>query len=297
MAFGVLNGASTSLLFTPSYTAIGHFFRARRGTATGIASTGGGVGAIVFSQLLSHLFPKVGWGWSIRIVGFISLLMVVLCNLSIRRRLPAATNATIHPDFAIFRDRAFLLTTIGVFLLEFGLFIPLAYVSSFALAQGFGEDFAFGTVMSVLNAASVLGRLLPGYWADAIGAFNTNIVCVALTAVGTLAVWLPAGHTVAGVLVFVVIFGFGTGNNISVTPVCVGKLCHTQHYGRYYAACYTVVSIATLVGLPVAGGIISATGGGYWGLIVFTGLTELLSLLALMAAKGVSVGWKPWANF
>ena len=255
------------------------------------------MGAIAYSQLLSHLFPRVRGGWSIRIAGFISLLMVVLCNVFIRRRLPAAANATIHPDFLIFRDQAFLLTTIGVFLLEFGLFIPLAYISSFALAQGFGEAFAFGTVMSVLNAASVLGRLLPGIWADAIGAFNTNMLCVALTVVGTLAVWLPAGHTVAGVLVFVVVFGFGTGNNISVTPVCVGKLCHTQHYGRYYAACYTVVSIATLIGLPVAGAIISATGGGYWGLIVFTGLTEVLSLLALMAAKVVSVGWKPWANF
>lgn len=259
--------------------------------------TGGGVGAILYSQLLSYLLPRVGWGWSIRVVGFISLLMVVLCNIFIRRRLPAATNATIHPDFRIFRDRAFLLTTIGVFLLEFGLFIPLAYISSYALAQGFGETFAFGTIMSVLNAASVLGRLLPGFWADVIGAFNTNMLCVALTLVGTLAVWLPAGHTVAGIIVFVVVFGFGTGNNISVTPVCVGKLCHTQHYGRYYAACYTLVSLATLVGLPVAGAIISAAGGRYWGLIVFTGLTEVLSLLAFMGAKVVSVGWKPWANF
>ncbi|KAK8024185.1 hypothetical protein PG993_012251 [Apiospora rasikravindrae] len=298
LAFGFLSGISTSLLFTPCFTAVGHFFRARRGMATGLASTGGGFGGVVFPLMLQSLFDRVGWAWALRSLGFLCAVLVVLCNCFIRRRLPAAAGASAHPDFRIFRDRAFFFTTLGVFLLELGLFIPLAYVSSYSLAQGFGEHFAFGVVLPVLNAASIFGRALPGYWADKIGPFNSNMLSVTLTIVACLAVWLPAGSTVAGVLVFAILFGFATGNNISITPVCVGRLCHTQHYGRYYATCYTIVSVATLIGIPIAGNIVVATPGGqYWGLIVFTGLTQALSLLSLMVAKGVSVGWKPWVIF
>ncbi|KAK7972937.1 Riboflavin transporter MCH5 [Apiospora saccharicola] len=282
----------------PCFTAVGHFFRARRGMATGLASTGGGFGGVVFPLMLQSLFDRVGWPWALRALGLLCALLVVLCNCFIRRRLPAAAGASAHPDFRIFKDKAFFFTTLGVFLLELGLFIPLAYISSYSLAQGFGEHFAFGVVLPVLNAASIFGRALPGWWADKIGPFNSNMLSVALTIVACLAVWLPAGHTLPGVLVFAILFGFATGNNISITPVCVGRLCHTQHYGRYYATCYTIVSVATLIGIPIAGNIVAATpGGSYLGLIIFTGLTQALSLLSFMVAKGVSVGWKPWVTF
>lgn len=72
-------------------------------------------------------------------------------------------------------------------------------------------------------------------------------------------------------MVFVVVFGFASGSNISLTPVCVGQLCETRDYGQYYATCYTIVSVGCLTGVPIAGEIIERDGGQYWGLIVFTG--------------------------
>ncbi|KAI1854286.1 hypothetical protein JX265_000694 [Neoarthrinium moseri] len=296
LVFGILNGVCTSLLFTPCFTTVGHFFKERRGTATGLASTGGGVGGVIFPLMLNQLFPRLGWGWSVRILGFICLFLVVICNLLVHRRLPPAQNASPHPDFRIFRDRAFLLTTAGVFLLEFALFIPLAYISSYALAAGFPPSFSF-TILTILNAASILGRCLPGLLADVIGPFNSNIISVFITVVACLGVWLPAGHTLPGIIIFAILFGFATGNNISITPVCVSRLCHISNYGRYYATCYTVVSIACLIGIPIGGAVLSACGGDYWGLILLTGLVEVLSLIAFIAAKVVSVGWKPWVKF
>lgn len=287
---------ATSLLFTPCFAAVGHFFHARRGVATGIASTGGGVGGVVFPLMLQSLFDRVGWAWAIRILGFVCLFLVIICNLLVRKRLPPASNASPHPDFRIFRDKAFLFTTIGVFMVEFGLFIPLAYISSYALYHGFSDSFSF-QILTILNASSVLGRAVPGYWADKIGPFNSNMISVALSIIASLGIWLTVGHTMPGLIVFAIIFGFATGNNISITPVCVGRLCKTQEYGRYYATCYTVVSASCLIGIPIAGNIVVASGGSYWGLIVFTGVTEVLSLAAFIAAKVVSVGWNPWVKF
>jgi predicted MFS family arabinose efflux permease len=264
--------------------------------ATGIASTGGGVGGVVFPLMLQSLFDRVGWAWAIRILGFVCLFLIILCSLLVRKRLPPASNASPHPDFRIFKNKAFLFTTIGVFMVEFGIFIPLAYISSYALYNGFSAAFSF-QILTIMNASSVLGRALPGYWADRIGPFNSNIISVAISLIATLGVWLPVGHTLPGLVIFVIFYGFATGNNISITPVCVGSLCQTQEYGRYYATCYTVVSASCLIGIPVAGNIVVATGGSYWGLILLTGMTEVFSLLAFTAAKVASVGWKPWVKF
>ncbi|KAL1875694.1 hypothetical protein VTK73DRAFT_9949 [Phialemonium thermophilum] len=296
LSFGVLSGLASSLLFTPSIAAVGHYFLERRGLATGIASTAGSLGGTVFPLMLESLFRRVGWGWAIRILGFLCLTLTVAANFLIRSRLPPAENASAHPNFRIFRSPPFLLTTVAVFLLEFALFIPLTYISSYALSKGFADDFAM-RLPTLLNAGSFVGRILPGYYADKIGPFNANIISVALSIVACLAIWLPAGHTTAGLVVFAVVFGFTSGSNISLVPVSIGRLCTTQQYGRYYATCYTIVSIACLIGIPIAGQILSANHGDYWGLIVFTGVIYAGSLAAFIATKVSAVGWRLWDKF
>ncbi|POS76983.1 major facilitator superfamily transporter [Diaporthe helianthi] len=296
LSFGVFCGLGCSLLFTPSLAAVGHFFQARRGLATGIASTGGSIGGIVFPLMLQSLFPRLGWGWSVRVLGFIVLGICCCANLLIRSRLPPAQGATARPDFNIFRNSAFTLTTLGIFLLEFALFIPLTYISSYARSKGFSEAFSF-QILPILNAASAFGRALPGYWGDKIGPFNINLIMIIFSIISCLAIWLPAGSYIAGLILFAVTFGFASGSNISITPVCIGMLCKTQNYGRYYATCYTVVSFACLVGVPIGGNILTSNGGDYWGVIVFTGLVYLGALVSLYLAKVCKVGWKPWIIF
>ncbi|OLN86096.1 Riboflavin transporter MCH5-like protein 3 [Colletotrichum chlorophyti] len=296
LVFGVLNGIGASLLFTPSFAAVGHWFYHRRGLATGIVSTGGCFGGIVYPMMLRAMFENAGWAWAIRTIGFIVLVFCGAATLLIDRRLPPALNASPHPDIRIFRDLSLTMTTIGIFLLEWSLFIPMAYISSYAINKGFGIDFAY-QIPTILNAGSVAGRILAGWFGDLAGPFNSNILAVILSAIACLAVWLPAGSSMAGIVVFVVLFGFASGNNISISPVCIGKLCKTEKYGRYYATAYTAASFSCLFNLPAAGEILAAQNGEYWGLIVFTGLVYVLSVGALAAAKAMHVGWKPFAIF
>ena len=64
-----------------------------------------------------------------------------------------------------------------------------------------------------------------------------------LALVAVLGVWMPAQGNVAATIVFAVVFGFASGSNISLVPVCVGELCPTEAYGRYYTTVYTIVSL------------------------------------------------------
>ncbi|CAM1502159.1 Fc.00g041430.m01.CDS01 [Cosmosporella sp. VM-42] len=293
LAFGVLCGFGSSLLFTPSIAAVGHFFKARRGLATGIASTAGGVGGVIYPLILTKLFDTIGYGWATRIIALICLVCSIAGILLIRSRLPPAKNATAHPDFRIFKQIPFLLTTIGIFLLEFSLFIPLSYISTYALYKGFSQDFAYH-LLPIMNAGSVLGRVLPGYYSDVIGPYNVSILAVLLSIVSCLCVWLPSGGTTAGIITFSVLFGFASGTSIAIAPVCIGQLCKTQEYGRYYATAYTVVSFACLVGIPIGGSLVQACDGDYWALIILTGVVYVGSLLAFIAAKASILGWRNW---
>lgn len=294
VVFGLIGGLGTSLVFTPSISAIGHFFLLKRGQATGLAAAGGSMGGVIFPLVLQALFPRIGFAWSTRVVGLLDLLLLCLANLFIRSRLPAkpANLNNLLPDFLIFRERVFALTTAAVFFVEWGLFVPLTYISSYALEHGASEAFSY-QLMAILNAGSCFGRYLPGLVADRIGRFNTMILTLLLCMASTLALWLPAAHSIPLMLLYALVFGFASGSSISLTPVCVGQLCKVDSYGRYYATCYTLVSFGSLTGIPIAGAILQASpaGRGYAGLVVFTGLSWAAATLLFTLARGLGGGW------
>ncbi|EMC98719.1 hypothetical protein BAUCODRAFT_65822 [Baudoinia panamericana UAMH 10762] len=303
LVFSILGGIGTSLVFTPAVSAIGHFFLVKRANATGIAAAGGSLGGVIFPLMLQSLFPKLGWGWATRIQGFIFVVLLILANLLIRSRLPPKAGGSVLPDFRIFRQPAFALATVGTYFLEWGLFIPITYLTSYALASGAMSTTFSYQLIAIFNAGSCLGRWAPGYMADKFGRYNTMVATVIGCMSSSLALWLPAtvlaaengsnNTTILGLsIAYAVIMGFASGSNISLTPVCVGMLCDTEEYGRYYATCYTIVSFGTLTGVPIAGAIISACGGAYWGVATFTGLCYVCAGISFAAVRVMKVGWK-----
>ena len=53
-----------------------------------------------------------------------------------------------------------------------------------------------------------------------------------------------------------------------------------------------VVAFGTLTGLPIAGQILTACEGKYWGVIIFAGLSYVAAGIFLIAARVLAVGWK-----
>lgn len=243
LSIGIACGVGSSLIFTPAVSAVGHFFNEKRGVATGIACTGGSVGGVIFPLVMQDLFPRIGFGWATRVIALICLILLVVACLLIKSRLPKkpASKENVLPDFRIFKEPKFALTTAGIFFIEWGLFIPISFISSYSLSHNVSTKLSY-QMLAILNAGSFFGRGLPGFFADYLGRFNTLIATVALCLICNACLWLPAGDRLPLIIVYSAIFGFASGSNISLTPVCIGQLCKTEHYGRYYATAYTVVS-------------------------------------------------------
>lgn len=311
----MLGGLGGALLNSPAYGSIAHFFNARRGLATGIATTAGGVGGVVFPILLRSLLPGVGFPWSCRILAFIMLGLAIPSNLFIRTRLTPARSRSIAtastptgsvrttppkklqsvwPDFTVFRDPRFALASLGIFFMEWGLFVPLTFIVSFAAAHGQDATQSY-LLLSYLNAGSVLGRVLPGFAADRLGRFNVIIVTIALCVVTVLALWLPAGGSQAVLVAYAVLFGFASGSNLGLVPVCLGQLCDHRRYGRLYSTAMMVASFGTLSSVPIGGALLDSGSGesGWRNLILFAGVAYFVALVCYTAARVLAVGWSP----
>lgn len=291
LGYGVLGGFSASLVFTPSIASIGHWFYKRRGLATGIAETGGAVGGLVFPLAMNKMMPELGYGWTIRIIGFIILGLVIGSVLTLRTRLPLNKKAGAAVDFKSLKDPRFAFTCLGTYMLQWGIFIPLNYITTYALSHGVNETLAY-QILPFLAAASIFGRSLPAYVADLWGRFNVMVCTALITSIMCFALWIPAGSNLAAIISFAVLFGFWSGTGICLTPVCVSQVCRTEDYGKRYGTCYFFVSFGVLTGLPIAGEIMKRQNGSYTGLIIFAGATYFCGAIAFLVARILGGGWK-----
>ncbi|KAI1630715.1 major facilitator superfamily domain-containing protein [Biscogniauxia mediterranea] len=297
LTYSVLGGIGGALLNVPAYGAVAHFFCARRGLATGIAATAGSIGGIVFPLFLQAVLPRLGFAWSTRIIGFILLFLSALANMLVRGRLPPARRArraSIMPDWSLFRDLKFSLCCAGVWFMEWGIFIPLTFIVSYAAAHGQDASDAY-TLLAVLNAGSFFGRCLPGFLADRIGRFNVIVVTNALCAISILAFWLPAKDSRALLIVFAVTFGFASGSNLGLYPVCIGQLCETRDYGRFYSTALMLGSLGTLTSVPIGGALLglgSEPEQGWLALVLFAALSYIIAMSCFLGARVIAVSWR-----
>lgn len=143
-------------------------------------------------------------------------------------------------------------------------------------------------LVSILNAASIFGRTLPGHAADKLGRFTVFLSMSVLSAVITLALWLPASGTGA-VVTFALIFGFSSGSIVSLAPTLIAQISDVRQIGVRTGTMFSLVALAVLVGSPIGGQLVISDNGGYRKMQAFSG--ALMAGGALMyAALRVRVG-------
>ncbi|KAK2040903.1 monocarboxylate transporter [Colletotrichum somersetense] len=188
----------------------------------------------------------------------------------------------------------FTFVTIGLFALEFAVFGVFSLLPTYATAANFPSDTGFGLV-AVANAMSTAGRLLPGLAGDHFGHFNILIAMILVTAIFTGAILVPFGSSsLAALYTFSALWGFGSGSFISLTPVCMGKTCESEDYGRYFGTMYFFVSFSLLLATPLGGEMLQTFGTRalaclYMSLVLAGGIAFLLARQMLYGRRGLGI--------
>lgn len=102
----------------------------------------------------------MGFGWATRIVAFIMLATLILPLMVMHPRIkPAAVRKLF--DASAWTEPPFYLFAIAGFFGFIGMYMPLFYVSVYAIDEKImSPDMAF-YLFPILNAGSTLGRIIP----------------------------------------------------------------------------------------------------------------------------------------
>ncbi|RKL51274.1 hypothetical protein BFJ72_g727 [Fusarium proliferatum] len=252
--------------------ALATWWKTRRAAAYGIAISGSSIGGVIFPIMVNRLMPLVGFGWTMRIVAFVIIFGAILSMATIRsNRLHIPTPFNIRTYITPLKDARFVLLCLALTIFGFGLFLPFNFIPLEGLSIGMSWDLSIYSIV-ILNAVSVFGRILPGFLADKFGRFNMMVICTAMSAILTLAVWLP-GKSSTALLCYSAFFGFFSGCYISLTPALVVEVSPPSDIGHRTGILYFCISIGVLAGSPIAGALVEAKDGDYTYLKVFSGVT------------------------
>ncbi|KAK0648451.1 major facilitator superfamily transporter [Cercophora newfieldiana] len=288
----VCSAMGASLVFSPAFSSVSTWFLQKRGAALGIVAAGSSLGGLFFPVVIINMLPKVGFGWTIRTCAFIILAFLLFANFTLTSRIqpqkrPVEFLAFVRP----LREPAFALWTLAVFFFYWGMFIPFTFIVADATRQGMSRNLS-QYLVCILNATSLFGRTIPNAVADKVGHFNVMIVMGALTSILILGLWLPSDGN-AALIAFVALFGISSGAGISLTPALCAKLSPIQDIGVRSGTVFTISAFAGLTGSPIAGAIISRSGGTLTNAIAFGGTGCAIGTILFVATRIAFAGWKP----
>jgi MFS family permease len=258
-------GLGVGLSYVPSVAAVQRWFVRQRGTASGLAIAGIGVGTLIGAPLAHELIAALGWRKTYLVLAVVSAVGAAIAGTMIRpppQRYglgpdgdpPAPGGANmIAPGFTLgeaARSRPFWTIYVGAMLMSFGLFVPFVHLVPYARDVGLGEG--FGVLLIVmLGVGSTGGRFA---FASVTGWLGRRM-SFAMMYVGSgamLLLWSVSTGAPA-LVAFALLFGAFYGGFVAIAPSLAADYFGGRALGSVIGAVYGGVAFGALLGAPVAG--------------------------------------------
>lgn len=296
LAQAVCMGLGFSGIFITAVTIPPSYFTTKRAFTLGICAAGSSLGkhlcrsyqttclhvpgGVIYPIIFHKLVPRIGFPWTVRVLAFIMLgtLLISIACMKVRVQTRRKRNFidisafTQHPKYAIYN--------VACFFGYAGLYIPFFYIQQYSTEIAHtSSELAFYTI-PILSAASIFGRIGPGFIADKLGELNTLLVCALISTILVFC-WI-AVREIAGVVVFCILYGFFSGSFVSLQAATVARLVPNMSViGTWMGQCTFITGLGLLVGTPVAGVILNS---GWVGLQCFCGGCIAVSTLCILAS-------------
>ena len=159
LAQGLVVGFGCGCLFVPSIAIIPSYFSTRKALAQGLAASGSSLGGVIYPILFQHLQPRIGFGWTVRVLGFVAITTLAVPILYMRQRSKPPTKRKLI-DFGAWREAPFILFSIAQFFSFAGLYIPFFYTQLYGLDKAAIDGHLASYLLIFLNAGSFFGRIV-----------------------------------------------------------------------------------------------------------------------------------------
>ncbi|KAF7181202.1 hypothetical protein CNMCM7691_000331 [Aspergillus felis] len=263
-------GVGNGCLYIPSVAIIPQYFSSRRAIATAVAASGSSLGGVLYPIVFRQLQPHIGVGWATRVLGFL-VLVTTSFSLSVMRIHRVPKQRRVLTEFSAFKEVPYTLFCTAMLFGYIGFFNPIFYIEQYAIQKhAMGEELAFYLV-SILNAASIPGRIVPGLLGLRFGPLNILLGSAIISGILSLC-WVTISNA-GGLIAFAVLYGFFSGAFVSLPAVALMALTpNLQKLGTRMGMCSLLCGFGSLCGAPVAGAILDNT-RSYVGVQLYSGLT------------------------
>lgn len=267
LAFGVVAAVGMAGLYNVSYATLPRWFERRRGTATGLASAGLGVGLVVIPPGTDALIRAFGWRNAVlALAAFVAALSVVVVALFADR--PSEVGADPSVEFphgrvaddadgdvdrnvrAVVASAPFLVVLAGWTMVFSPLYVVLGHVVRHAAESGLGRSTGV-LAIAVIGVTTTAARVVVGPVSDRIGRPRTFVACSVLLGSATVAV--AYAPTPATLLATVAVFGIGYAGCGGLIGAVTADLFGEQSLNALFAVLSLSFGIAGLVSPPLAG--------------------------------------------
>ena len=222
LAQGVCCGLGNGFLFCPMLAIVSTYFSERKSLAIGICACGGATGGLIFPAVAQQLILAVGYGWTMRALGFITLACVAICNILARSRVPPRRTGPIL-ELAAFTELPYTFFAIGMFLVFWGIYFAPYFLGSIGVAVINMPEKESINLLLVLNGVGIIGRTVPAYVANHYaGPMNTLLLVTIAAAICSFA--MIGITSKAGLYAWTVVYGIAGNAFLGMFPVALTSL-------------------------------------------------------------------------
>jgi MFS family permease len=246
--------------------------------------------------MFRKLVGPVGFGWTTRIIAFVVLAGLSFSLVVMKMRLASSKETRSKIDLkAAFLEPPYLVLNCGLFFSFVGLYFSFFYLPTYFISFLHSDaDIGFYS-LAILNAASVFGRITPGFLADRIGCLNT-IVPMSLIASILAFVWIGIRNE-AGAIVFACIYGFSSGAILALPPTIVAQLTpDVGIIGTRMGMSFAFAGTGLLIGNPIAGALLDLKHAVFWKAQLFSAIMLIAGTILFMCVRLIKWrkegGWK-----
>ncbi|KAK3675169.1 hypothetical protein LTR78_005103 [Recurvomyces mirabilis] len=294
---GLLCGLTNGLLYLPGLALVGRSFKKHRSMAMALTTCGAPVGGIIYTLMFQQLITRIGFAWTIRAMGFFMLgsylisFPLLLWGVTNLGDIATGSRRKMF-DSAALRDLPFWSYSFSNFFIFTGYMVPFIFISAYGQSRlGLSQSTALNMIIAA-QASSILGRLVAGYAASRIGAMIPWIVSAMASGAVCLA-WIGV-RTEGAFIAIACLYGCFSGPLIPLPPSVFPLVCpDVRVLGARLGMAQAIGSIASLIGAPIAGALLTTGGGGnnytalqlFGGLVMIAGGFQLIGLYILLARR------------
>lgn len=260
---GICFGWGMGFVYLTASAMLPSWFSSRRSLAVGLATSGAGIGGLIYSIATNYLIQGFGLGWTYRVLAACALIANVFASFLLKD-FGARSHHPLREDLQFkvsdFRRVELFLIVVWGFSTELGYIILLYSLPSYA--SSIGLTAAQGSVANaMLNLGLALGRPPVGYLSDVFGRITMAGAMTMLCSIFCFALWIPA-HSYGPLLAFALLSGTVCGVFwCTVTPVLVEVVGLGRLPGAFGVICIAMV-LPTTFAEPIAVRLVAGHGSG-----------------------------------